>query len=58
MGAQKKIEKKVKDTEVFDNLRDKSEIERMKKLISEKFKDPKTAKKAAFIIAEMLNKNN
>ena len=34
----------------------KAEIERMKKLLSEKIKDPNLAKKAAMIISEMLNK--
>jgi len=48
--------KKQKDDTILDNLRDKAEIERMKKLLSEKIKDPKLAQKAALIIAEMLNK--
>ena len=34
----------------------KAEIERMKKLISEKIKDPTLARKAAMIISEMLDK--
>lgn len=33
----------------------KAEIERMKKLINEKIKDPDMAKKAAQVISEMLN---
>ncbi len=36
----------------------KAEIEKMKQLLNEKIKDPKLAKKAAMIIAEMLNKKN
>lgn len=39
-----------------ENLIHKAEIDRMKKLLSEKIKDPKLAKKAALIISEMLNK--
>ncbi len=35
---------------------EKAEIDRLKKILSEKIKDPKMAKKAAMIIAEMLNK--
>lgn len=38
-----------------ENLIHKAEIERMKKLLSEKIKDPKLAKKAAVLITEMLN---
>ncbi|MGZ3790133.1 MAG: hypothetical protein ACXVLQ_16490 [Bacteriovorax sp.] len=38
-----------------ENIRDKAEIDRMKKLLSEKIKDPTLAKKAAMLIAEMLN---
>jgi hypothetical protein len=34
----------------------KAEIERMKKLLSEKIKDPELARKAAIIISEMLGK--
>ena len=34
----------------------KAEIERMKKVITEKIKDPALAKKAAMIISEMLDK--
>ena len=61
MGAQKKWvtiptpEKKKISTEVVDNTVQKAEIERIKKLLSEKIKDPKLAKKAALIISEMLN---
>ncbi len=43
--------------EKTENVVQKAEIERMKKLLSEKIKDPKLAKKAAMIIAEMLNPN-
>lgn len=35
---------------------EKLEYERFKKLISEKIKDPKMAKKAALIITEMINR--
>nr|BDT26897.1 hypothetical protein BHI3_03630 [Bacteriovorax sp. HI3] len=41
---------------VDDNIVQKAEIERMKKLITEKIKDPALAKKAAMIITEMLDK--
>lgn len=41
-----------------ENLIYKAEIERMKKLLSEKIRDPKLAKKAAMIISEMINKKN
>lgn len=34
----------------------KAEIERMQKLLAEKIKDPKLARKAAMIISEMLDK--
>lgn len=34
----------------------KAEIERMKKVITEKIKDPALARKAAMIISEMLDK--
>ncbi|NOT80821.1 MAG: hypothetical protein HOP07_17685 [Bacteriovoracaceae bacterium] len=43
------------DTSAQNNVA-KAEIERMKKLLSEKIKDPNLAKKAAMIISEMLNK--
>ena len=54
----------VKKTECFDNLTtvndntlvQKLEIERMKKIIAEKIKDPALARKAAMIISEMLDK--
>lgn len=63
MGAQKKCipvpapvsEKKKIEIDSSQNVVHKAEIERMKKLLSEKIKDPKLAKKAAMIIAEMLN---
>ncbi len=56
----KKEEKKESGNlkDAADNLRDKAEIDRMKKLLSEKIKDPKLAKKAALIISEMLNKKD
>jgi hypothetical protein len=47
-----------KDKENSDNLLLKAEIDRMKKLLTEKIKDPKMAKKAAMILAEMLNSKN
>lgn len=64
MGALKKTnekpctpEKKKADLKIVtDNQADKVEIERMKRLLSEKIKDPKLAKKAAMIISEMLDK--
>lgn len=49
--APKKTELKIVD----DNF-EKLEFEKFKKLISEKIKDPKMAKKAALIISEMINK--
>lgn len=64
MGAQKKYapvpvqEKKKNNVDTADNNLQKAEIERMKKLLSEKIKDPKLAKKAAMIISEMLNKKD
>ena len=58
MGALKKPKTEIKGHGDSDNLRDKAEIERMKKLLTEKIKDPNLAKKAALIIAEMLNKKN
>lgn len=56
----KKEDKKVGNAlrEATDNLRDKAEIDRIKKLLSEKIKDPKLAQKAALIISEMLNKKD
>lgn len=56
MSALKKPDCQIKKSGDLDNLRDKAEIDRMKKLLSEKIKDPQLAKKAAFIISEMLNK--
>ena len=64
MGAQKKwttlpVPEKKKDyINSSDNIVQKAEIERMQKLLSEKIKDPKLAKKAALIISEMLNSKN
>lgn len=63
MGALKKpviVNNKTKtdgkaDTTAQNNVQ-KAEIERMKKLLAEKIKDPDLAKKAAMIISEMLNK--
>lgn len=43
---------------VSDNQADKAEIDRMKRLLTEKIKDPKLAQKAALIISEMLNKKS
>ena len=54
MGALKKKESAC----ASDNIVQKAEIERMKKLLSEKIKDPKLAKKAALIITEMLTQKN
>jgi hypothetical protein len=45
-----------KKTDAVDNVTQKAEIDRMKKLITEKIKDPDLAKKAAMIISEMLDK--
>lgn len=47
--------KKKEGSENAENLVYKAEIDRMRKLLTEKIKDPKLAKKAAMIIAEMLN---
>lgn len=64
MGAQKKCtilptsEKKKINIDPANNLIQKAEIEKMKKLLSEKIKDPKLAKRAALIISEMLNSKN
>lgn len=52
------IKPKTKLTDASDNTIQKAEIERMKKLLSEKIKDPELAKKAAMIISEMLNNQN
>ena len=49
---------KTKLTDASDNTIHKAEIERMKKLLSEKIKNPALAKKAAMIISEMLNNPN
>lgn len=66
MGAQKKWSplpepeknKKPVAEDSSDNVIQKAEIERMKKLLNEKIKDPNMAKKAAMIISEMLNGKN
>jgi hypothetical protein len=64
MGAQKKYitlptpQKKKVDIDPAVNIAQKAEIEKMKKLLSEKIKDPKLAKRAALIITEMLNTKN
>lgn len=63
MGAVKKIpcptttkaKPDLKVVNATDNAADKVEIERMKKLLAEKIKDPNLAKKAALIISEMVN---
>lgn len=39
-----------------DNATAKAEIDRMRKLLAEKIKDPDLARKAAMIISEMLDK--
>lgn len=52
------IKPKTKLTDASANTIEKAEIERMKKLLSEKIKDPALAKKAAMIISEMLNNQN
>ena len=54
MGA----EKKKVNVDQSENIILKAEIERMKKLLTEKIKDPNLAKKAAMIISEILNKKN
>ena len=54
MGALKKPTE-IKKSAPQDNTIQKAEIERMKKMLSEKIKDPELARKAAMIISEMLN---
>lgn len=44
------------ELKIVDSNFEKLEFEKFKKLLSEKIKDPKMAKKAALIISEMLNK--
>ncbi|MBC7428282.1 MAG: hypothetical protein H7336_06705 [Bacteriovorax sp.] len=62
MGALKKPTtcipkpKTATSTQQPDPTIQKAEIERMKKLLSEKIKDPQLARKAAMIISEMLDK--
>jgi predicted transcriptional regulator len=46
--------KKSTSLKIVDENFEKLEYERFKKLLSEKIKDPKMAKKAALIISEML----
>lgn len=70
MGAHKKIDHSPKEfakpeKKKLEIVRDeqssvmqKAEIDRIKKLLSEKIKDPAIAKKAAMIISEMLNKKS
>jgi hypothetical protein len=64
MGAQKKqnwqpvCKPEHKKDSATENLAHKAEIDRMKKLLSEKMRDPKYAKKAALIISEMLKPKN
>ena len=43
-------------TDASDNVIQKAEIERVKRLITEKIKDPALARKAAMLISEMLDK--
>ena len=45
----------LKIVENVENTAQKAEIERMKRLVTEKIKDPNLAKKAALIISEMIN---
>lgn len=59
--SKKKIDQEKKPTlnlvnDVNQSVLDKAEIDRLKKILSEKIKDPKLAKKASMIIAEMLSK--
>lgn len=55
--APKKPETKKANLEIVtENQVAKAEIDRMKRLLSEKIKDPKLAQKAALIISEMINK--
>lgn len=61
MGALKKptctpAQPAKKSTPAPDATIQKAEIERMKKILSEKIKDPELARKAAMIISEMLDK--
>lgn len=60
MSAQKKVQTMLtpakQNNDEHEKMRQKAEIDRMKKLISEKIKDPAMAKKAALIISEMLKK--
>lgn len=54
---EQKIEIKKTELKIVDNQQkiiEKAEVDRLRKLLSEKFKDPKMAKKASLIIAEML----
>ena len=46
----------VKKIDTTDSVTQKAEIDRMKRLITEKIKDPNLARKAALIISEMLDK--
>ena len=56
MGAQKKLlPLKAEKPDHSETIVQKAEIDRMKRLISEKIKDPSLARKAAQIISEMLN---
>lgn len=50
------VKPKLKIVEATDNVTQKAEIERMKKMIAEKIKDPALARKAAMLITEMLDK--
>jgi histone H3/H4 len=62
MGALKKpdcnsvVKPKNKIADATDNTIQKAEIDRMKRLITDKIKDPELARKAAMIISEMLDK--
>lgn len=49
-------EKKTNLELVSESQKQKAEIENIKKVITEKIKDPALAKKAAMIISEMMSK--
>lgn len=50
------VKPKLKIVDNSDNVTQKAEIERMKKMIADKIKDPALARKAAMLITEMLDK--
>ncbi len=53
---EKPVTKKTTVVNQTDTTIAKAEIERMKRLLTEKIKDPALAKKAAMIISDMLKK--